>query len=449
MAERQELAGWRWGPFTFRVPFYHTRLCWSEFLQGLLVSAATGLALIPVMTAYFGLSFEEAVALSMVHAFLIASAVIIFGEPYAGGWITPALPLILAFVIGGYEDPSSRFQAMTALSLVFASLVFILGITGLGRRFVIWLPDTLKAGIILGASIAALKRVFIDDAERFLLEQPIATTLACAICLIFTFSVPMQKLKARSRFFFMLGALGLLPGFLIAAMVGPFVGEVSFDIQWGFIVPPLADAFAKASPLVNGWPSIEMIAQSIPLALIAYIILFGDIVTGNEVLRDGMKARTDEHIDINLNRTHFSLSIRNALMGIFAPFFPTQGAVWTGVHVIVVQRWKQGPKAMGSLHSGMASYYLMGLPFIYFLLPLLTGLKPLLGIALSLTLVLTGFACAYIAMSIPRDNASRGTVVLIGAALAFFEPWIGLLIGVVATLAMVGWDRSPDPIPHD
>ncbi|MCD1631914.1 hypothetical protein [Marinobacter shengliensis] len=49
------------------------------------------------------------------------------------------------------------------------------------------------------------------------------------------------------------------------------------------------------------------------------------------------------------------------------------------------------------------------------------------------TLVLTGFACAYIAMSIPRDNASRGTVVLIGAALAFFEPWQGLLLGVVAT----------------
>jgi hypothetical protein len=449
MTERKELPGWRWGPFTFRLPFYHSKLCWSEFLQGLMVSAATGLALVPVMIAYFGFSFEEAVALSMIHAFLIASAVIVFGEPYAGGWITPALPLILAFVIGGYEDPSSRFQAMTALTLVFTTLVFLLGITGLGRRFVIWLPETLKAGIILGAAIAALKRVFIDDADKFLLEQPIATTLACAVCLVFTFSLPMQKLKERSRFFMTLGALGLLPGFLIAALVGPLVGEVSFDIQWGFMIPPLGEAFAKASPLVNGWPTMEMIAQSVPLALIAYIILFGDIVTGNEVLRDGMAVRKDEHIDINLNRTHFSLAIRNGAMAILAPFFPTQGAVWTGVHVIVVQRWKQGPAAMGSLHSGLASYYLMGLPFIYFLLPLLTGLKPLLGIALSLTLVLTGFACAYIAMSIPRSNASRGTVVLIGASLAFFEPWIGLLIGVVATLGLVGWDRSPDPIPHD
>lgn len=449
MAERQELAGWNWGPFTFRLPFYHTRLCWPEFLQGLFVSAATGLALVPVMMAYFGMSFEEAVALSVIHSALIASAIIVFGEPYAGGWITPALPLILAFVVGGYEDPASRFQAMTALTMVFATLVLVLGLTGLGRRFVVWLPDTLKAGIILGAAIAALKRVFIDDAERFLLEQPISTTLACAICLIFTFSVPMQKLKARSRFFFMLGALGLLPGFLAAGLIGPLVGEVSFDIQWGILIPPVSEVLAKASPLAIGWPSLEMVMQSIPLALIAYIILFGDLVTGNEVLREGIRTRTDEHVDINLNRTHYSLSIRNALMALVAPFFPTQGAVWTGVHVIVVQRWMQGPKAMNSLHSGLASYYLMGLPFVFFLLPVLTGLKPLLGIALSLTLVLTGFACAYIAMAIPKDNASRGTVVLIGAALAFFEPWVGLLIGVVATLALVGWDRNPDPIPHD
>lgn len=95
---------------------------------------------------------------------------------------------------------------------------------------------------------------------------------------------------------------------------------------------------------------------------------------------------------------------------------------------------------MGSLHSGLASYYLMGLPFIFFLLPLLTGLKPLLGIALSLTLVLTGFACAYIAMSIPRDNASRGTVVLIGAALPFLvvpmSYWFGLITTNRATLEL-------------
>ena len=194
---RPELPGWRWGPFTFRLPFYHTRFYWPEALQGLFIAAATGLAIVPLMTAFFGLSFEEAVAVSMIHSILIGSALIFFGEPYAPGWITPALPLVLAFVLGGSEDPTVRFQAMTAVSLNFAALLFILGVTGLGKRFVFWLPDTLKAGIILGAAIAALKRVFIDDAERFLLQQPIATALACGVCLIFAFSIPMQRLKEK------------------------------------------------------------------------------------------------------------------------------------------------------------------------------------------------------------------------------------------------------------
>ena len=443
------LPGWNWGPFTFRMPFYHTKLCWPEALQGLFVAAATGLALVPLMTSFFGLNFEEAVAISMLHMILLSSALIVFGEPYAPGWITPALPLVLAYVLGTYEEPAMRFQAMTALSLNFAFLLFFLGISGLGKKFVFWLPDTLKAGIVLGAAIAALKRVFIDDAERFLLQQPIATTLACAICLAFAFSLPLQKLKLRFRFFALLGALGLLPGFIVAAIVGPMVGEVTYDIQWGVLLPPVGAAWAKVSPFAIGWPSLEMFIQSVPLAIITYVILFGDLVTGNEVIREGLQSRQDEHLDINPTRSHLSLAVRNTLMGIAAPFFPTQGALWTGVHVIIMQRWKLGSSAMGSLHSGLVSYYLMGVPLMFLVLPLLTGLKPLLGIALSLTLVMTGFACAYIAMSIPRNNTSRGTVLLIGAALAFFEPWVGLLFGILVTLVLVGWDRNPDPIPHE
>lgn len=440
-----ELPGWRWGPFTCRIPFYHTRLLWPEFMQGLLVSAATGLALVPIMMAYFGMNFEQAVAMSMLHSMLIGSAVILFGESYAPGWITPALPLVLGFILAGYAEPIQRFQVMTALSLNFALLVFVLGITGMGKRLMLWLPSTLKAGIILGAAIAALKRVFIDDAERFLLQQPIATTVACAICLIFTFSLPLQRLKLKYKLLMWLGALGLLPGFIAAAVIGPLVGEVSYDIQWGFLIPPVSEVWALAAPWMIGWPSREMFLQSLPLALVTYIILFGDLITGNEITREGQKHRPDDPVDINPNRSHLSLAARNGVMAIFAPFFPTQGALWTGVHVIIVQRWKQGREAMPNLQSGLSSYYLMGLPFIFFLLPLLTGLKPLLGIALSLTLVLTGFACAYIAMSIPRDNTSRGTVLLIGTVLAFFEPWIGLLIGVLATWLLVGWNTEEQP----
>ena len=196
---RPEQPGWRWGPFTFRMPFYHTKFHWQEAVQGFFVAAATGLALVPIMTGAFGLSFEEAIAVSMIHSLLIGSALIFFGEPYAPGWITPALPLVLTFVLTGYEDPVSRFQAMTALSLNFAVLLILLGITGLGKKFVIWLPDTLKAGIILGAAIAAVYRVFVGDesSPSILSQQPVSIILACRRC--FCQDVPLCYWLAEHR----------------------------------------------------------------------------------------------------------------------------------------------------------------------------------------------------------------------------------------------------------
>lgn len=433
-----ELPGWRWGPFTFRLPFYHTRLYWPEFLQGVALASATGLALVPIMTGHFGLTFEQAVAMSLVHMFLIAIAPIAFGEPYAPGWVTPALPLVLTFVLGGYDTPVERFQAMTALTLVMTGMLLVLGITGLGKRFMAWLPNALKAAIILGAAIAAFKRVFVDDVDDYLLAQPISITLACAVCLIFMFSIPFRSLKLRSPVLTRLASLGLLPGFLVAAAVGPLVGEVNYNIEWGILLPPVHEAFAQASPFVIGWPSWDMFLAAAPLSLITYILLFGDLVTGNEIIHQAEDDRRDDPINIDTSRTHLSLGIRNGLMGILAPFFPTQGSLWTGVQVIIVQRWREGRAGMNSLYSGTASYYFMGLPFIFFLLPLLTGLQPLLGIALCLTLLLTGFACAYVAMAMCTHPTERGVVLLTAVAIAVFPAWIALLLGLVATLVLIG-----------
>jgi hypothetical protein len=436
--------GIKWGPFTARIPFIHVKLEWQEFVQGLLVSAATGMALVPILTAYFGLSFEEAVACSMIHTTLIISSVFVFGEPYAPGWITPVLPLVLAFVLKGYELPVERFQAMAALAINFSALLLIFGVTGIGKKLMEWVPQVLKAGMIMGAAIAAFKQVFVDDAPRFLNEQPITITIACAVCLIFMFSIPMALAKQKYKPLAILASLGLLPGFIVAAIVGPLVGEVSYEIEWGIAIPPFADAIEKTSPFFIGWPSLDMLQAAIPLALVAYVLLFGDWVTGNAVIREAQSERPDEAIDINPTRSHLSVGIRNALLALVSPMFPTQGALWTGMHVAVVQRWKEGRDQMDSLMGGIGSINMMGMPFIYFLLPVLTGLKPLMGVALSLTLVLTGFACAYVAMEMVKNSTERGTIVLIGIALALFSPWIGLAIAVLATLTLVGWDKPTE-----
>ncbi|MBJ6978382.1 MULTISPECIES: hypothetical protein [unclassified Luteimonas] len=436
-----ESTGWRWGPFTFRLPFLHTRPHWPEVAQGLLVATATGLALVPILMGYFGMSFEEGIATSLLVSTLIVISLWVFGDPYAPGWITPALPLVLAFVLARYETPELRFQAMTALSLSFALLVFVLGITRAGPRLMAWLPPTLRATILIGSALAAFRQVFVTDAPRFLEQQPVSILLACAICLVVVFSAPLQRMQGRMPWLRHLVALGLLPGFLAAAIVGPLVGEVVYDVQWGWLLPPVGDALAKMSPFSIGWPPLSMYVDALPLVLLTYVITFGDWVTGEAVIRDAQPARPDDPIRIDARRSHLVLAVRNAASGLFAPLFPTQGALWAGVHVVVVSRWRQGPKAMRDLHSGLISYYMMGLPVIYFLLPLLTGLQPLLGVALAITLVTTGFACAYIGMGIARTNAERGSAVLGGVALSLFDPWIALAAAVACWWLLVG--REP------
>ena len=410
-------------------------------MQGCFVAAAAVLALVPLLQSGFGLSFQEAVTISFIHSLLIASAPMIYGDPFSPGWLTPALPLVLAYVMGSYPDPALRFQAMTALSIEFAVLLLLMGGTGLGRRFHDWLPSTLKACMIMGASISAFKRIFIDDISS-LQALPITAITALSICMLFTFSVPFKRYIKKYKFLVVVASLGLLPGVLAAMLIGPFVGEISYDIQWGIFIPQFSSLWQKVSPFSIGWPTLGMYVDAAPIVVVSYIIFFGDIITGEAVIKDAQVHRPDDVIDTNVTRVHFSCAIRNFLMGLIAPFFPTQGVLWTGVHVIIVKRWSQGRNTMPSLFCGISSYNMLGVPLLLLFLPLITLLKPILPVALMLTLLLTAFACAYIALSLVKGDEERGVVILGGMALAMFDAWLGLLISVVAVLLLVGFQRD-------
>ena len=125
-------------------------------------------------------------------------------------------------------------------------------------------------------------------------------------------------------------------------------------------------------------------------------------------------------------------------MAVFAPFFPTQGCLWTGVHVIVVEKWKEGSQRMESLIGGLNAYYLYGIPVFIMFLPLLTLLKPFMFIALVLTLILTGFACSYVATAMVKDRTERGVMLMTAVTLAFFAPTLGLAVGIVGSFLLIG-----------
>jgi hypothetical protein len=458
--EGAEHPGLRWGPFTLRIPIYHTRIEWPELLQGLSVAFPTALALVPLCTEVFGLTFEQALALVMVHATLLCTSPILFGEPFAPGWITPALPLVLATLVpsgtAAFSTPADGFRQMTAITLMFTAILFFMSFTGLAHSLIRWVPDVLKGGIIMGAAMAAMYRVFIDDPTLFQ-AQPVSTLVAVSISLVLTFSALVQRYRSRFAWLRILSGLGLLPGFAAAALVGPFIPtfsnsgettgrEIVYQVESGLLIPDFLGMWEKTSPFAIGWPSLDMYVAGLPLALMGYVILYGDVITGLEILKGGMASRPDEKISIDLNRTHKSLGIRNGLMALLAPFFPTQGILWTGVHVIVVQRWGQGRQGIDSLFSAIASYYVFGIPFVLCLsAALVTACRPLMSITLSLTLVLTGFACSYVGLGMQKTPIQRGVVVLIGFSIAMIpNPWIGMAVAAIATLGLCGWQTGQE-----
>tara|TARA_B100000945_G_scaffold1674_1_gene1452 strand:+ start:780 stop:2135 length:1356 start_codon:yes stop_codon:yes gene_type:complete len=434
--------GIKWGPFTLKIPFIHIKFLTAEFLQGMVISGATAFAGAPVVMA-LGLSFEEAVACCFIASTLITAGPIIFGEPFAPGWVTPALPLVIAFFMSkGFFDGTYRvetFHYMAAMCIEFTAIILLLGMTGLGRVITEKIPNALKSGIILGAALAAFHQIFFSDYERYIGDAPISMILALVICSVTTFSEPFKRMAAKNKVLQIIGSLGLLPGFIVAAIVGYLFGEINFDIQSGFAVPPIIDVYNKTSPLSIGFPPIEYFTEVFPLVVIGYLLLFGDFVTGTEILKDGQSYRPDEEINIDINRAHNSVGIRNFFGTILNPFFPTQGALWTGVHVIVVERWKQGSSVMRSLFDGIGSYYLMGIPFLYFTLPFVTFMQPLMILALGVTLVLTGLACAYVAMSMVKKNSEMAVTLVTAVLIAFGGEymWLGILIGLLLSILLV------------
>jgi len=442
--------GLKWGPFVARIPFIHIKLRAAEFFQGIVISGATAFAGIPIAMG-MGLTFEEGVALSLIAGTLIAAGPILFGVPFAPGWVTPAYPIVIGvFATMGYYSPAGAeyqvetFQFMSALCIEFTLLTAILGMTGLSSKIVNYIPNTLKSGIILGAAIAAFYQVFFKEFDSKYMDQPVAMTIALAICILTTFSEPFKKLASSNKNFQKLSSLGLLPGFVIAATVAYVIGEATLNITWGFKFPDVVTLFERTSPFSIGFPTPDMYLNALPLVIIGYILLFGDIITGKAILNDAQKERPDEVLDVNVNKVHLSIAVRNFLGLIINPNFPTQGALWTGVHVVVAERWRKGPKEMPSIFDGLGSYYLMAIPLLYITMPFVTLMQPLMNIALNLTLVLTGFACAYVALAIPKTNAETACALLIGLLVAFSGQyvWVALLVGILLSVFVVGLHKK-------
>lgn len=437
LTNKKELPYIPLGPFQWRIPGIHYRIEKVEFFQGIILGA-TALSSIPYMTDCLGLPYELAwscviieVFLYMLHGWL--------GDPVVPGWITPTLPFTLVF-LEGFEQGPERIQAMIAVQLLVAFLFIFMGITKLADRFVRLVPASVKGGILLAAPITVIQGQLAEDSQ--LMIAPVATLVGTFLLAFLSFSPFCEKKRKTIKILDVMAKYGNLFPYLLAMLIGILLKELSYpELELGTIIriPDFGEIFNTVSIFAVGVPSLSVFLKAIPLALICYVLAFGDFVTSETLVKEAQESRDDEYIDFNSSRSNLISGLRNLILGIFAPFPPLSGPLWVGMTVSVAMRYREGEKAMKSLIGGMSSFR-MATFLSVILIPIVSFMKPIMGVGSAITLLFQAYVCARIGMEYCKSNTDKSIAGVMAAVLAFKGSGWALLVGILMNLALSNMD---------
>jgi len=431
------------GLFKLRLPFLHWEWEFPEMIQALVVFV-TGTAAITYLQDLFGLSFEVALSIVIVHEalYLINS---FLGDPLIAGWITPAIPIIMIYLL--QHDGVDRIYALLSLELILAFLFITLGLTGLSEKLVNLCPRSLKAGILVGASYAACLGKYgfmsLEQGGAGFWANPISFSVGVLLALYLLFSYGFGKLRFTSnlRVVRLLTKAGFVPALVIAGAVGMAVGEIdlpSLDLSHIFFnpIPGLQWVAENFSLFGLGLPPLHIFVSAIPIAIACYLIAFGDIVNGTVIMKEAQAYRQDEKIDMNTNRTNVCCGIRNLIECFVAPTCTMSGPIWNAMTITVAERYKTGEKNMYSIFGGTCTFNVTKV-LCHLIVPFVTLVKPVLPLAMALTWMIQAFGCFYIGLNMCRTNVERGVAGITGGAIAVCpNPSIGLLIGIILCIVM-------------
>lgn len=427
------------GLFHLRLPFVHWEWEFPEMIQAIVVFM-TGAAATAYLQDIFGFSFELALSIVIVHEglYLVNN---LLGDPLIGGWITPAVPLITAFLI--QYDGTDRIYALLSIELCLGVMYVVFGLTGIAGKLVNFCPMSIKAGILIGAGFAACTGKYgfmsVENEGLGFYHNPISWTIGVLLSLFLLFSYGFGDLKfvTKSKFVKLLSKAGFVPAIVIAAIIGMAVGEIALpnlsNINGFFFnpLPGLKWVSQNFSILGVGLPPLDILISALPMALIAYVIAFGDIVGGTAFLNDTKKYRSDEKMDINPDRTNVCCGIRNLIECFFSPTCTMSGPLWTAMTVTVAERYKSGKENMYSIFGGACTFNTTKV-ICCAIIPLMALIKPALPLAMALTLMIQAFGSFYVALTMCRTNIERGVAGITGGAIAASaNPAWGLLIGIL------------------
>ena len=419
--------------FKIRLPGVHYRWEWPDYIQGLIMCAVC-LSIIPLLQDLLGMPFEVALAIVILNGFLYLAHSFL-GDPVVPGWVTPAIPLIAKWVETFPAGPE-RMHALIAFQLALGVWCLFLGATGLAQRVIDAIPRAIKAGVILGAGIAAIHLIFKVGGRFF--SMPITITVCTLVGLFTMYNVTFRKHAEKNPTMRAISNLGILPAIILAIIVAPLVGEAPFSIQWGFSSPSFSTLWTDWVPWGTlGWPSVSLYLEAIPLALATYIVIFGDAVQCQAIIREADPIRPDEPVDYNPNRAHDIIGIRNTFMSMFGPDVSMCGPIWAAMTVVTYERWKKGRASMDSIFGGVACFRL-GTFTGYWLLPIVSMTKPILPAALSLTMIIQGFVSVYVGIREARSIKDLGIAGLVAGMIMSQSAGWAFVVGVVAVLVLYG-----------
>ncbi|WP_147565460.1 hypothetical protein [Clostridium tyrobutyricum] len=420
------------GPFKVRIPGVHYKFELPDYIQGLLMCAVC-LGAIPMLQQYLGMPFRAALAIVILNGIFYCTHVLL-GDPVIPGWVTPAIPLLMLYVSGFPMGPQ-RVQALIAFELSLGILAAFLGITGLGKKVISLIPNCMQAGIIIGAGLAAVNTVFGKGGNFDKFPWSIVICIGLAFYLLF--SNHFKSIRNKNSIFRTISNLGILPCVLLAVVVGTLVGETVWpSIKWGFSNPSFGELWSHWTFWSIGFPSPKMFIQALPMVFSAYVILFGEMIQAQALLEDAQKARPDELIEYNPNRSHLIFGLRNMIMSFIGPDITMCGPLWAAMQVVVCDRYKHGRKAMDSINGGSGSFR-FGTLTGYFLMPIVTFVTPVLSIALALTMLIQGYVSVRIGVLKARTMNDLGIAGVMAAVIVARGATWGLAVGVVLSLLIL------------
>lgn len=422
------------GPFKIRLPLIHYRLEIPEMIQGVAI-VTVSMGAIAVQEELLGVPFELAllmVSLNTLLYFLHPT----FGDPVFPGWITPAIPLVTVWVLG-FNEGVDRIHAVIALQFCMAAVFLFMGITGLAKKIVHFVPGCIRGGIILGSGISAMESIFKTGGR--LEGNEFSIIIGAVVCFIVMYSWRFSVAKDKNVFLRQLSKYGMIPGLMVGFVVGMLTTEMPMpEVEWGLIpFSRFGEILSNYTIFGIGFPPLSMFVSALPLVVSCYIIAFGDFVLAEEVTKEADETRRDELIDFNGNRSNMISGLRNLIMGTVCPYGPLCGPLWAGGTISVAERYKHGRAAMDSIFSGLGTYVLFNF-FATLFLPIMTFFEPVYPLGLSLTYVVQAYACAYISIDMLHTKEERSIGAIMGIVLATRGSAWGLATGIVLYLLVGG-----------